>query len=135
MDAAARTARRRRPSSATSLARLAGQRRRLPGTVTLLLDVDEHTGGFGGIKRYLAETPGPIAGVMIGYPGLEHVIVGGRGFWRADVIVHGASGHTGRGRDKPDQVNAAEKAAQLVVALAQHRRPGPSIRSLGCRLG
>ena len=107
------------------MARLAGQRRQLPGTVTLLLDVDEHTGGFGGIKRYLAETPEPIAGVMIGYPGLEHVIVGGRGFWRADVIVHGAAGHTGRGRDKPDQVNAAEKAAQLVVALAQHRRPGP----------
>src|SRR4030095_8752920 len=33
--------------------------------------------------------------------------------------------HTGKGRDKPDQVNAAEKASQLVVALAQHRRPGP----------
>jgi succinyl-diaminopimelate desuccinylase len=113
------------------MARLADQRRRLFGTVTLLLDVDEHTGGFGGIKRYLAETTGPIAGVMIGYPGLEHVIIGGRGFWRADVIVHGTSGHTGRGRQRLDQVNAAEKAAQLILALAQYRRPGPVDQLIG----
>jgi succinyl-diaminopimelate desuccinylase len=113
------------------LARLAHQRRRMSGTVTLLLDVDEHTGGFGGIKRYLAETAGSIAGVMIGYPGLEHVVIGGRGFWRADVIVHGTPGHTGRGRDRPDQINAAEKAAQLVIALAQHRRPGPVDQIIG----
>jgi succinyl-diaminopimelate desuccinylase len=113
------------------MARLAGQRRRLPGTVTLLLDVDEHTGGFGGIKRYLAETTGPIGGVMIGYPGLEHVIIGGRGFWRADIVVHGTSGHTGRGRQRPDQVNAAEKAAQLVLALAQHQMPGTVDQVLG----
>jgi succinyl-diaminopimelate desuccinylase len=113
------------------MARLTGQRRRLPGTVTLLLDVDEHTGGFGGIKRYLAETTGPIAGVMIGYPGLEHVIIGGRGFWRADIIVHGTSGHTGQGRQRPDQVNAAEKAAQLVLALAQQQRPGTVDQALG----
>jgi succinyl-diaminopimelate desuccinylase len=85
-------------------ARLARQRRELNGTVTLLLDVDEHTGGFRGIKRYLAETPAPIAGVMIGYPGLDHVVIGGRGFWRADVIVYGTPGHTGRGRDKPEQM-------------------------------
>jgi succinyl-diaminopimelate desuccinylase len=113
------------------IARLARQRLRMRGTVTLLLDVDEHTGGFGGIKRYLAEAPGPIAGVMIGYPGLEHVVIGGRGFWRADVIVHGTPGHTGRGRDNPDQINAAEKAAQLVVALAQNRSPGPVDQSIG----
>jgi len=112
-------------------ARLARQRRELNGTVTLLLDVDEHTGGFRGIKRYLAETPAPIAGVMIGYPGLDHVVIGGRGFWRADVIVYGTPGHTGRGRDKPEQINAAEKAAQLIAALAQHRRPGPVDPSIG----
>ena len=44
-------------------ARLARQRRRLRGTLTLLLDVDEHTGGFRGIKQYLAETAEAIAGV------------------------------------------------------------------------
>jgi succinyl-diaminopimelate desuccinylase len=113
------------------IARLARQRRHLHGTVTLLLDVDEHTGGFRGIKRYLAETPAAITGVMIGYPGLEHVVIGGRGFWRADIIVHGTPGHTGRGRDRPDQVNAAEKAAQLVGMLAQHRRPGPVDQTIG----
>jgi succinyl-diaminopimelate desuccinylase len=74
------------------IARLARQRRQLHGTVSLLLDVDEHTGGFRGIKRYLAETPPDVTGVMIGYPGLDHVVIGGRGFWRAEIIVYGTPG-------------------------------------------
>ena len=111
-------------------ARLAGQRRRLPGTVTLLLDVDEHTGGFGGIKRYLAETPGPIAGVMIGYPGLEHVIVGGRGFWRADVIARRIGPHRPRaGQAGPGQCRREGRPTRC--ALAQHRRPGPVDQIIG----
>ena len=41
------------------------------GSVVLLFDVDEHTGGFGGAKAYF-EGPGApdrVDGVMIGYPG------------------------------------------------------------------
>ena len=113
------------------IARLARRRRQLPGTVTLLLDVDEHTGSFGGIKRYLAESPTEILGVMIGYPGLDHVVVGGRGFWRAEIVVYGTAGHTGQGHEKPDQVNAAEKAARLVIALANYRKPGPVDETIG----
>src|ERR1700759_862370 len=40
------------------------------GSVVLLFDVDEHTGGFGGAKAYF-EHAGPVGGVMIGYPGLD----------------------------------------------------------------
>jgi succinyl-diaminopimelate desuccinylase len=65
--------------------RLAPVAERLHGRVVLLFDVDEHTGHFGGAKRYF-EGPGAptdVAGVMIGYPGLDTLIVGGRGVFRA----------------------------------------------------
>jgi succinyl-diaminopimelate desuccinylase len=111
--------------------RLARERRQLHGSITVLFDVDEHTGGFHGVKRYLAETSGAVDGVLIGYPGLDHVVVGGRGFWRADVIAYGEAGHTGRGQDNAQQVNAAHKGAELVAALAKHRTPGPVDPRLG----
>jgi succinyl-diaminopimelate desuccinylase len=54
------------------------------GSVTLVFDLDEHTGGFAGIRAYLAEQDGaPIDGVMIGYPGPDKIIIGGRGLYRA----------------------------------------------------
>jgi succinyl-diaminopimelate desuccinylase len=34
--------------------------------------------------------------VMIGYPGLDHVVTGGRGVLRACVHVHGVAGIPGR---------------------------------------
>lgn len=40
----------------------------------MLLDVDEHMGGFGGARAYLADPQAPRpAGVMIGYPGRAEV--------------------------------------------------------------
>ncbi|MGW6063251.1 M20/M25/M40 family metallo-hydrolase, partial [Streptomyces sp. NPDC055189] len=50
----------------------------LRGGLAVLLDVDEHTGGFGGARAYLADPQAPRpAGVMIGYPGLPGGPVGG----------------------------------------------------------
>lgn len=50
------------------------------GSVVLLFDADEHTGAFGGAKAFFEGDPGPRTdGVMIGYPGLDHVVTGGRG--------------------------------------------------------
>ena len=47
----------------------------------ILLDADEHTGGFGGIRSYLDRYPDEtVAGVMIGYPGERRIVIGGRGF-------------------------------------------------------
>ncbi|MEU8540880.1 M20/M25/M40 family metallo-hydrolase [Streptomyces sp. NPDC048717] len=87
----------------------------LAGGLAVLLDVDEHTGGFGGALAYLAD-PDAVRpdGVMIGYPGLDEVVVGGRGLWRARVRVHGDSGHSGSSRPT---VGAISRAVHLVQAL------------------
>jgi succinyl-diaminopimelate desuccinylase len=94
------------------------------GSVVLLFDVDEHTGGFGGAKAYF-EDPGAtseVDGVMIGYPGIEHVVTGGRGVLRARVHVHGIAGHSGSSRTAP---GAIAKAAHLIQELQKVPLPGP----------
>lgn len=91
------------------------------GSVVLLFDVDEHTGGFGGAKAYF-EHAGPVDGVMIGYPGLDHVVTGGRGVLRGRVRVHGVAGHSGSTRTG---VGAIAKAAHLIRTLHEVPLPGP----------
>jgi succinyl-diaminopimelate desuccinylase len=98
------------------LRRLAAMRDRLRGSVVLLLDVDEHTGAFGGAKAYF-DPPGEpvdVAGVMIGYPGIEHLVVGGRGVLRAQLHMHGVASHSGGSKSTP---SAIAKAADLIGRL------------------
>ncbi|HEY0806613.1 MAG TPA: M20/M25/M40 family metallo-hydrolase [Pseudonocardiaceae bacterium] len=98
-------------------ARLATIKDQLHGKLVLLFDVDEHTGTFGGAKRYFEgpNAPDDVAGVMIGYPGMDTLVVGGRGVYRAEVHVHGVASHSGGRTTTP---NAIEKAADLVHALS-----------------
>lgn len=105
-------------------ARLAGHTDGLCGTLTLLFDADEHTGRFGGAKRYFGgpDAPGDVAGVMIGYPGMDNLVIGGRGFLRAQLIVRGEAGHTGGSRRAGAQ-NAIEKAAAFINRLTDHTQP------------
>ncbi|MEU5239710.1 M20 family metallopeptidase [Streptomyces lydicus] len=94
----------------------------LHGGLAVLLDVDEHTSGFGGARAYLAdEAAARPAGVMIGYPGLDEVVVGGRGLWRAAVAVHAPSGHSGSSRTV---VGAISRAAHFVRLLDAADLPG-----------
>lgn len=87
----------------------------LHGGLAVLLDVDEHTGRFGGARAYLADpTAARPAGVMIGYPGATEVVVGGRGLWRATLAVHAPAGHSGARRKV---VGAISRAAHLVRLL------------------
>jgi succinyl-diaminopimelate desuccinylase len=107
----------------------------LHGTLTQLYDADEHTGRFGGAKQYFTGPDAPadvadLAGVMIGYPGLSKVVVGGRGFLRAKLTVRGEAGHSG-GSHEPEGGNAIEKAAVLIRALMRHRVPAPLDPDLG----
>jgi succinyl-diaminopimelate desuccinylase len=88
----------------------------LAGTLTLLFDADEHTGRFGGVRAYTA-SHAPPEGVMIGYPGLDEVVVGARGFWRGQLHVFGTSAHSGSRHAVAD--NAVVKAAALVRRLAE----------------
>jgi succinyl-diaminopimelate desuccinylase len=107
-------------------------RARLRGSLTLLFDADEHTGNFGGAKRYFGglNAPGDVLGVMIGYPGMDELVIGGRGFLRADLTTRGEAGHTGSQRAL-DNVNAVEKAAELVRIICGYRTPGPVDPALG----
>ncbi|WP_406364512.1 M20 family metallopeptidase [Streptomyces sp. NBC_00645] len=101
---------------------LAPRAEALHGGLTVLLDVDEHTGGFGGARAYLEDPHAARpAGVMIGYPGLGEVVVGGRGLWRASIAVHAPSGHSGSRRTV---VGAISRAAHLVRLLDKAELPG-----------
>ncbi|GAB3173036.1 succinyl-diaminopimelate desuccinylase [Myceligenerans halotolerans] len=104
-------------------ARLRTEADRLRGGLVLLFDLDEHTGHFGGAKRFFeaADAPADIGGVMIGYPGLDKLVVGGRGVYRARLRIHGVSSHSGGRRTTP---NAISKAAAIVRALENQPLPG-----------
>ncbi|HUY45500.1 MAG TPA: M20/M25/M40 family metallo-hydrolase [Streptosporangiaceae bacterium] len=106
-------------------ARLQDSKGGFSGSVVLLFDVDEHTGGFGGARAYFEGTgaAGRVDGVMIGYPGLGHVVTGGRGVLRARVRVHGVAGHSGSSRTG---AGAVAKAAHLISALNELPLPGPA---------
>ena len=95
------------------------------GSVVLLFDVDEHTGGFGGAKAYFEDAGAArrVDGVMIGYPGLDHVVTGGRGVLRARVHVHGIAGHSGSSQTG---AGAIAKAAHLIRELHEIPLPGPA---------
>lgn len=96
----------------------------LHGGLAVLLDVDEHTGGFGGARAYLADPRAARpAGVMIGYPGLDEIVVGGRGLWRARLHVHAPSGHSG---SKRTVTSAISRAARLVGLLDAAELPAPA---------
>ncbi len=98
-------------------ARLAANTDQWRGTLVLLFDLDEHTGGFGGAKRYFEglDAANNVAGVMIGYPGMDKLVVGGRGVHRAKLHVHGVASHSGGSNTTP---SAIEKAAHLVRVLS-----------------
>jgi succinyl-diaminopimelate desuccinylase len=104
------------------LGRLAEQTVLWRGGLSLLLDADEHTGGFGGARAYFTgqDPPGDILGVMIGYPGIDHLVVGGRGVLRARLHVHGVASHSG---GSARTANAIVKAAGLVRRLDATRLP------------
>jgi succinyl-diaminopimelate desuccinylase len=107
------------------VARLKSAAGRWTGSVVLLLDVDEHTGAFGGAKAFFEEPGAPrVDGVMIGYPGPDHVVTGGRGVLRARLHVHGVAGHSGSASSVTP--SAIAKAATLVTRLQEAELPGPA---------
>ena len=102
-------------------AELRGRAEELRGGLAVLLDADEHTGRFGGALAYLADAAAARpAGVMIGYPGPDEVVVGGRGLWRATIAVHAESGHSGARRGT---LGAVSRAARLVQLLEEAELP------------
>ncbi|MFF4924210.1 M20 family metallopeptidase [Kitasatospora sp. NPDC001261] len=106
-------------------ARLQARGASFPGRLAVLLDCDEHTGTFGGALAYLSQLGDQtVGGVMIGYPGLDELVVGGRGVYRARLRVSGTAAHSGS--SKPAAANAAVRAAWLVGRLSELGLPQPS---------
>jgi len=101
-------------------AELVANRESWAGQLVLLFDLDEHTGNFGGVRRYFECGAFPTPdGVFIGYPGNDRLVVGSRGFARAVVTVHGRSAHSGGTSNRG--VNAVTRAAQLALELSGTR--------------
>ena len=108
------------------LAALSRQRDSLAGNVGFVFDAEEHVGTFAGIRRYMEQRdampdPAPIAGVMIGYPGNDRLVVGARGFLRARLQLHGRAAHSGS--SSRSGVNAIERARELLRLLAEAPLP------------
>jgi succinyl-diaminopimelate desuccinylase len=87
-----------------------------PCALGYVFDAEEHSGRFTGMRRFLDTCPAPITGVMIGYPGIDRIISGARGFWRATIVLHGLLAHSGSSSGRG--VNAIEKADTLLRQLA-----------------
>lgn len=98
------------------LADMLPERARWAGRLAFVFDADEHTGGFAGIRRYMAtRADAPLAGVMIGYPGNDRLIIGARGFLRTTITVHGVAAHSGS--SSAQGVNAITRAGELLAGL------------------
>ena len=91
------------------------------GDLFVVFDADEHSGDFYGIKNFLEVAARPPEAVVIGYPGNEKLIIGSRGFLRAEVVVHGRAAHSGSSSARG--LNAVRRAARLVELLSERPLP------------
>jgi succinyl-diaminopimelate desuccinylase len=99
------------------LADLQQRQERIAGKLRFLFDAEEHTGSFAGIRSYMAVRSGELpAGVMIGYPGNDRLVIGARGFVRARLAIHGVGAHSGSSSNRG--VNAIERARGLLEHFA-----------------
>lgn len=57
---------------------------------------------------------------MIGYPGIDKLVVGGRGVHRVKLHIHGVASHSGGSKTTP---SAIEKAANLIRVLSAVELP------------
>lgn len=100
----------------------------LPGpnqALHLVLDGEEHSGTFVGFKRALSHylVNQKIAGAYIGYPGLDEVVAGARGYYRLTVRWVGEAAHSGSTSSAGH--NALHPASLLVRRLARTAPPSP----------
>ena len=103
--------------------------RAFAGRLGVLFDLDEHSGRFGGARAFFdrpfAGGPPPRPdGVVIGYPGMDRIVTGGRGFLRARITLHGIAAHSGAARQRG--LNAIDRALALGQALAAAPLPAGS---------
>ena len=99
------------------------------GRIGVLFDCDEHSGRFGGAHAFFdqahdgREPPRP-DGVLIGYPGIDRIVNGCRGFLRSVLTIHGVAAHSGSSRQRG--VNAISRAFELGRRLESLALPPPT---------
>lgn len=99
------------------------------GRIGVLFDCDEHSGRFGGAHAFFdrphegREPPRP-DGVLIGYPGIDRIVNGCRGFLRSVLTIHGVAAHSGSSRQRG--VNAISRAFELGRRLESLTLPPPT---------
>lgn len=86
------------------------------GAVHVLLDADEHTGRFGGVRAYLDAIARPPDAVSLGYPGNDCIVVGSRGFLRARLHFSGKAAHSGE--IERTGINALTRAADFALKVS-----------------
>jgi succinyl-diaminopimelate desuccinylase len=100
----------------------------MAGRLGVLFDLDEHSGGFGGARAFFGQAlggeppPRPDI-VVIGYPGDDQIVTGGRGFLRARLQVAGVAAHSGATGERG--LNAIDRTVALAQALNALPLPGP----------
>jgi succinyl-diaminopimelate desuccinylase len=91
------------------------------GRIGVLLDCDEHSGHFGGARAFFdhpqagESAPPRPDGVLIGYPGMDRIVTGCRGFLRCRLQVRGIAAHSGSAHNRG--VNAISRALELAQRL------------------
>lgn len=99
------------------------------GRIGVLFDCDEHSGGFGGAHAFFDRpdeggAPPRPDGVLIGYPGMDRIVNGCRGFLRSVMAIHGVAAHSGSSRQRG--VNAISRAFELGRRLESLGLPPPT---------
>ena len=73
-------------------------------SVVAVFDLDEHTGLFKGMTRYLDLYSNHTDGIYIGYPGFDEIKCGARGLIRLKVTFNGIAHHSGSTRIKSNPI-------------------------------
>jgi len=99
------------------------------GRIGVLFDCDEHSGRFGGAHAFFdrpheGRKPPRPDGVLIGYPGIDRIVNGCRGFLRSVLTIHGVAAHSGSSRQRG--VNAISRAFELGRRLESLTLPPPT---------
>ena len=99
------------------------------GRIGVLFDCDEHSGRFGGAHAFFdrphdGQAPPRPDGVLIGYPGIDRIVNGCRGFLRSVLTIHGVAAHSGSSRQRG--VNAISRAFELGRRLEGLTLPPPT---------
>lgn len=89
---------------------------KLNGQLILGFDADEESGNFSGFK-HLIKKIGQVDAAMIGYPGIDEIVIASRGFLRLKITAYGKSAHTGSRSQKG--VSAILKMNKIISALEE----------------